>query len=70
MLCGEMIMKGYWNWFEEIVEMMCNGWLYIGDFVKLDVDGYIMFVDWFKDLIIIGGCNVYLVEVENVFVVY
>lgn len=59
-------MKEYWNCFDVIVEIFKNGWLYIGDLVMMDVDGFVMIVDRKKDMIIFGGENIYLVEVENV----
>jgi acyl-CoA synthetase (AMP-forming)/AMP-acid ligase II len=43
-----------------------DGWLYTGDLVKEDEEGYIYIVDRKKDLIIRGGENIFPVEIEDV----
>lgn len=40
-ICGCYIMKEYWNCFEVIVDVICDGWFYLGDVVCIDVDGFI-----------------------------
>lgn len=47
-------------------EVLVDGWLYIGDFVCIDCEGFIYLVDCKYDMIILGGFNVYLIEVEVV----
>ncbi len=42
-----------------------NGWMYTGDLARADEDGYLYLVDRARDLIIIGGENVFPTEVEN-----
>ena len=69
---GEIIVKGngvmreYYKNPEKTAETIKDGWLYTGDFAKVDNDGFIWFVDRKKDVIICGGENVYPVEVEEV----
>lgn len=60
------IMKGYWKMPKETSETLRNGWLYTGDLVKKDKDGYIYIVDRIKDMIVRGGYNIYPKEVEMV----
>lgn len=46
-----------------------DGWLIIGDFGSFDVEGCLIVIGWVDDMLISGGCNVYLLEVEFCFVV-
>lgn len=64
------VMLGYWNKLVEIVKVFYGCYLLIGDLVKMDDDGDIFIIDCKKELIIIGGENVLLFEVENVLVEY
>ena len=43
-----------------------NGWLYTGDLATMDEDGYFYIVDRKKDMVIVGGYNVYPREVDEV----
>jgi len=63
---GANVMKGYWNAPEQTAETIRDGWLLTGDLGTLDDDGYLSIVDRKKDLIIVGGLNVYPREVEDV----
>ncbi|MEW6096037.1 MAG: long-chain fatty acid--CoA ligase [bacterium] len=63
---GPQVMKGYWQMPEETTQVIRNGWLYTGDIAKLDEDGYTFIVDRKKDVIIVGGENVYPKEVEEI----
>ncbi|VEF48739.1 AMP-dependent synthetase and ligase [Bacillus freudenreichii] len=63
---GPNVMKGYYNLPDETAAAIRNGWLYTGDLAKMDGDGYFYIVDRKKDLIIVGGYNVYPREVEEV----
>ncbi len=63
---GPNIMQGYLNQPEATAEVLRDGWLYSGDLGRQDVDGYFYIVDRKKDLIIVGGLNVYPREVEEV----
>ncbi|WP_047151029.1 long-chain-fatty-acid--CoA ligase [Aneurinibacillus tyrosinisolvens] len=63
---GPNVMKGYLNLPEETAMTLQNGWLHTGDMAYMDEDGYIFIVDRKKDLIIVGGYNVYPREVEEV----
>jgi long-chain acyl-CoA synthetase len=65
---GPNIMKGYYNKPEETEKVLRDGWLYTGDMVYIDDDGYIFIVGRKKDLIIRGGFNIYPREIEEVLV--
>ena len=45
---------------------MRNGWLYTGDVARMDEDGYFTIVQRKKDMILVGGFNVYPNEIEEV----
>ena len=63
---GPNVMKGYYKMPEETAATIRNGWLHTGDMARMDEEGYFYIVDRKKDLIIIGGYNVYPREVEEV----
>jgi long-chain acyl-CoA synthetase len=62
---GPQVMKGYWNQPKMTQEAIRDGWLYTGDVVKMDEDGYFHVVDRKKDIIIVKGFNVSPTEVEK-----
>lgn len=63
---GPQVMLGYYRQPDETSGVLRDGWLLSGDLAKLDADGYAYIVDRKKDLIIVGGFNVYPREVEEV----
>jgi acyl-[acyl-carrier-protein]-phospholipid O-acyltransferase/long-chain-fatty-acid--[acyl-carrier-protein] ligase len=63
---GEMVMKGYFNDFEETSLHMRKGWYDTGDMGNLDEDGYLWHVGRLKRFVKIGGEMVSLIRVENV----
>jgi long-chain acyl-CoA synthetase len=63
---GENVMLGYWNRAEETAQAIRDGWFYTGDIGRMDADGYFYVEDRLKDMMIVGGSNVYSAEVENV----
>ncbi len=63
---GPNVMKGYYNMPEESAAVLKDGWLYTGDLARMDDEGYFYIVDRKKELIIVGGYNVYPREVEEV----
>lgn len=62
---GGNVMKGYWRMPRATDDAIKNGWLFTGDFAKIDKDGFITIVDRKKDLIITKGMNVYPREIED-----
>lgn len=64
---GPQVMQGYWNRPEESAATLTgDGWLHTGDIAYYDEDGYYYIVDRKKDLVIVGGYNVYPREVDEV----
>lgn len=63
---GPNVMKGYYKLPEETAASLKGGWLYTGDMAREDDEGYFYIVDRKKDMIIVGGYNVYPREVEEV----
>jgi long-chain acyl-CoA synthetase len=64
-LRGNGVMREYYKNPEATARALQDGWLYTGDMVRQDEDGFIYIVDRKKDVIISGGENVFPVEVEN-----
>lgn len=65
-LKGPMMMTGYWKNEKATSETIRDGWLYTGDLVRQDDEGYVYVVGRKKDMFISGGENVYPPEVEQV----
>ena len=63
---GPQIMRGYRGRPDETAQALRDGWLYTGDIGELDADGYLFIRDRKKDMVIVGGYNVYPREVEEV----
>jgi long-chain acyl-CoA synthetase len=63
---GPQLMRGYRNRPDETAQALRDGWLYTGDIGELDADGYLFIRDRKKDMVIVGGYNVYPREVEEV----
>jgi len=64
-LRGPVCMKGYWNNPEATAAAIKDGWLYTGDIVMRDGEGYFYVVDRKKDMYISGAENVYPAEIEH-----
>jgi len=65
-LRGPTLMLGYYNRHAETQAAIVDGWLHTGDIGSMDEDGYCYVTDRKKDLIIVGGFNVFPCEVEEV----
>ncbi len=63
---GPQVMQGYYKNPGETDGVLKDGWLHTGDIAKMDEEGYFYIVDRKKDVIIVGGFNVYPREVEEV----
>lgn len=63
---GPNVMKGYYKMPEETAAVIRDGWLFTGDLARMDEEGYFYIVDRKKEIIIVGGYNVYPREVEEV----
>jgi fatty-acyl-CoA synthase len=65
-LQGPVAMNGYFNRPEETKKTLREGWLFTGDLVRRDEEGYYFIIGRKKDMYISGGENVYPAEVEQV----
>jgi long-chain acyl-CoA synthetase len=66
LVMGPNVMRGYLNQPEANKETIKDGWLYTGDLVKTDSDGYIFIVGRKKEMVNVRGFNVYPKEIEDV----
>lgn len=68
--CGPQVMKAYWNKpdanAEVFVTIAGKRYFLTGDIGHVDEDGYILITDRKKDMIIVGGFNVYPREIEDI----
>ena len=62
---GPQVMVGYWRRPDETAATMAGGRLHTGDVGHMDEKGYIYITDRAKDLILVGGYNVYPRMVEE-----
>jgi long-chain acyl-CoA synthetase len=62
---GPQFTRGYRNRPEENAQQIRDGWLYTGDIGYYDDDGYMFLVDRKKEMIIVGGYNVYPREIDE-----
>ena len=71
---GEIVIRSsgtmvcYWNQPEATAKTVVDGWLHTGDAGWVDEDGYLYLCDRIKDMIIVGGENVFPAEVESAIV--
>ncbi|MFQ5691944.1 MAG: class I adenylate-forming enzyme family protein, partial [Nitrospinota bacterium] len=63
-LRGPHVMKGYWNAPEETARVLRGGWLYTGDIVRVDEDGYVFILDRRKEMIKYKAFSVAPAELE------
>ena len=61
---GPHVMKGYWNAPEETARALRDGWLYTGDIVRVDEDGYVFILDRQKEMIKYKAFSVAPAELE------
>lgn len=64
-ISGPQVMKGYWQRDDATAETIIDGRLHTGDVGYMDEDGYAFIIDRIKDLILVGGFNVYPRNVEE-----
>jgi crotonobetaine/carnitine-CoA ligase len=60
-----VMFSGYWNRPEDTLKAMTDLWWYTGDFVRMDENGYLYFVDRKKDYLRSRGENISSFEVES-----
>ncbi len=68
---GEIVLKtptmmmGYYRLPDKTDETIIDGWLFTGDIGYMDENGYLYITDRKKDLIIVGGFNVFPREIDE-----
>ena len=62
---GPQVMKGYWNNPQATEDTIVDGRLRTGDVGYIDEDGYTFIIDRMKDMILVGGFNVFPRYVEE-----
>jgi long-chain acyl-CoA synthetase len=62
---GPGVMKEYYKNPDLTAKTVVDGWLHTGDMARIDKEGYVYLVDRKKDLIIVGGENIYPIEIED-----
>jgi fatty-acyl-CoA synthase len=65
-VCGNVVMAGYYRDPDATREIMGDGWFHTGDAAVTHPDGYVEIRDRIKDVIISGGENISSIEVEGV----
>ena len=66
LVCGDLVMDGYWRRPDDSALAIRDGWLHTGDIGVLDADGYLRITDRKKDLIVLsGGENVSPAKIEG-----
>ena len=63
---GPQLMTGYVSNPDETANALRDGWMYTGDIGYADADGFLFLVDRKKDMVIVGGYNVYPREIDEV----
>ncbi len=62
---GPQVMPGYYKRSEETALILKDGRLHTGDVGYMDAEGFVYLVDRVKDLILVGGYNVYPRNIEE-----
>lgn len=62
---GYNVMEGYYDRPDATEETIEDGWLHTGDLAEMDERGYVKIVGRKKDMVIVGGLNVYPREIEE-----
>ncbi|MBN2031989.1 MAG: acyl--CoA ligase [Deltaproteobacteria bacterium] len=67
-LRGWHVMKGYWRNPEETSRQIRDGWLFMGDLVSREKNGFFKIYGRTKDLINRGGLKIYAYELESMLI--
>ena len=62
---GPLTFSGYLNQQDETRNIMKDGWVYTGDIVRVDEDGFYYIVGRKKNMYIACGENIFPIEIEN-----
>jgi long-chain acyl-CoA synthetase len=62
----QVFTRGYHNKPEETANTLRDGWIYTGDIVRMDEDGYFWMVDRLKDMVNVSGFKVFTRELDDI----
>lgn len=62
----QVFTRGYHNKPEETANTLRDGWIYTGDIVYMDEDGYVWMVDRLKDMVNVSGYKVFTRELDDI----
>ena len=62
----QVFTKGYHNKPEETANTLRDGWIYTGDIVRMDEEGYFWMVDRLKDMVNVSGFKVFTRELDDI----
>ena len=66
LVCGDLVMDGYWGQPAATAEVIRDGWLHTGDLGRVDAQGLLTITDRKRDIIVLsGGENVSPARVEE-----
>lgn len=63
---GHCVMQGYHNKPQATAAVIKEGTLFTGDMARVDADGFVYITGRVKEMIIVGGENVFPIEIETV----
>jgi len=67
---GPQVMRGYRGLAAESADAVADGWLHTGDIGHFDAEGHLFIDDRKKDMVLIGGYNVYPREIDEVLMLH
>ncbi|MGI6499780.1 MAG: class I adenylate-forming enzyme family protein [Anaerostipes sp.] len=62
---GPQLFSGYLNRPSETKDVLIDGWVHTGDIARQDAEGFIYVEGRIKNMMIVGGENVFPLEIEN-----
>jgi len=65
---GPQVFKGYFNMPQETANTLRDGWIYTGDILRMDEEGYFFVMDRSKDMINVSGFKVFTRELDDLLV--
>jgi acyl-CoA synthetase (AMP-forming)/AMP-acid ligase II len=64
----QVFTRGYLNMPEETAKTLKDGWIYTGDIIRMDEEGYFFMVDRAKDMVNVSGFKVFTRELDDLII--